>query len=171
MNYMKIKNIQALATNQLRADGLAILEAGLLAIDTRIAVKDAVSRTETALFIAGKVYSMSDFDRVRVVAIGKCAGDAVVALYEVIGENIYDGIVIDTRSQKMPSSFDLVLSEHVSQSIKVTKSHRVTAAGRSISCRPTRNRLRRERCRIPTRIRSGEVESGTATCSRSSQAT
>jgi len=109
---MKIKNIQALATNQLRADGLAILEAGLLAIDTRIAVKDAVSRTETALFIAGKVYSMSDFDRVRVVAIGKCAGDAVVALYEVIGENIYDGIVIDTRSQKMPSSVNLLVGSH-----------------------------------------------------------
>lgn len=96
-----VKNARALARTKLRRDALAILEAGLKAIDTRAAVKRAVSRRGTKLTVSGVVYDLARFKRVYVIAIGKAAFDAASELERILGSRITDGLVLDVKGGKL----------------------------------------------------------------------
>ena len=95
-----IKNYSEIATNSLHTDALEILEAGYGAILTKNAIHNVVVRNPDGIRIKDEYISFVDFTRVFVIAIGKCAVDAGLALEEILAENITDGIVLDIKAGK-----------------------------------------------------------------------
>lgn len=93
-----VKNRRTLATTSLRRDALAVLEAGLRAIDTRRAVRAAFRLRGPRLRIAGRSWDLSAYDHVYVVGIGKAAYDAASELDRLLGRRIDGGIVLDVKS-------------------------------------------------------------------------
>ncbi len=92
-----IKNYSELTTNSLRRDALDILEAGYGAILTKEAIRNVVKKDDGILQCKNESIHLSDYERVFVVAIGKCANDAGQALEDILGENLTDGIAIDVK--------------------------------------------------------------------------
>lgn len=92
-----IKNYDEIGTTSLRRDALDILEAGYRAILTKEAIHTAVVKTEEGISIQNENIRFSDYERIFVVGIGKCATDAGNALEEILGERITDGVVIDIK--------------------------------------------------------------------------
>ncbi|MCX6738755.1 MAG: DUF4147 domain-containing protein, partial [Candidatus Parcubacteria bacterium] len=92
-----IKNYSELTTNVLRRDALDILEAGYGAILTKEAIRNSVIKNNGMLQCKNESIHLSDYERVFVVAIGKCANDAGQALEDILEENLTDGVVIDIK--------------------------------------------------------------------------
>ena len=95
------KNYSSIATTGLRRDALAIVEAGLRAVETRAAVHQVVSLKQDVLKIGDKTFHLKSFRRVFVVGIGKAAFEAAKALEEILGDRIQDGIVLDVKQGKL----------------------------------------------------------------------
>ena len=93
-----IKNVDTFTITRTRADALTILEAGYASIDTGNAIRQHVSLEGKALTVGEHTFDLTCFDRLLVIAFGKCAVDASVVLEEILGDHITDGIVIDIRS-------------------------------------------------------------------------
>lgn len=96
---MIIKNFDQLASSSLRKQALLIAERGLEAIHTNGAVKQAVRfdvHTNT-LVVQGRPYDLSRAGRVLVVGFGKAAFEAVSTLYEILGERVDCGFVVDLK--------------------------------------------------------------------------
>jgi glycerate-2-kinase len=93
----KIKNLNALATNDRRLNLLKIAEAGYEAIDTKAAVARAVVLAGDQLTIAGQTYDLTKVNRLFVYGVGKCALDAAEVLEQLLGERLTGGRVIDLR--------------------------------------------------------------------------
>lgn len=81
-----------------RRDALSVVEAGLRAIDTRTAITTQVKRRGSVLTVGSHRWNLKDFSRVYVVAIGKAAADACLALERVLGARITDGIALDVKT-------------------------------------------------------------------------
>ncbi len=96
-----IRNYRRLATTGLRRDALAVLEAGLRAIDTKAAVERVCRRTGSKLSVDGRVWNLNDYDHVYVIAIGKAAADAGLALEKLLGDRIADGIALDVKKVRL----------------------------------------------------------------------
>ena len=95
------KNYSSIATTKLRKDALAIMEAGLHAIETRAAVHKVVSLKGDVLTIGKKSYRLKSFRRVYVIGIGKASLESAKALEEILGDRITDGIVLDVKKGKL----------------------------------------------------------------------
>ncbi len=85
----------------LRRAALEIAEAGLESIDTEKAVKRGVVLDGEILKVKGKEFDLVDFERVFVVAVGKCALEAGRALEDILGDRLTGGIVLDIRPGKL----------------------------------------------------------------------
>ena len=94
---MKIKNFQKLAVNDLRKKALKIAEAGLEAIDTQKVIRGRIKLQKNSLVIDQKTFSLKNTKNIYVVAIGKCAGEAALALEKVLGQKIKAGIALDVK--------------------------------------------------------------------------
>ncbi len=99
----KIHNGAHLASTTLRKDFLAIVDAGLGAIDTSQAIARSVVKTEGHLIIAGNRIDRDAIGRLIVIGVGKCAHGAARALEQVLGEDIDAGLVLDVH---MPEDCD-----------------------------------------------------------------
>lgn len=97
MEHSFIKNRTKLATTKLRTDAVEIIEAGLSAVDTKRVMHEAIVRNGNIISTDKKNIDLAQFDRVFVVAIGKCAVDAASVLDEVLGDKITGGIVLDVK--------------------------------------------------------------------------
>jgi glycerate 2-kinase len=95
---MRISNQAALSVTGLRADALAIAEAGLDAIDTAPAVRRAVRAARGALEVGGERLVPRPPGRLLLAAVGKCATAAAAALREVLGDRLDGGIVLDVEA-------------------------------------------------------------------------
>ncbi|MCX6715040.1 MAG: DUF4147 domain-containing protein [Candidatus Uhrbacteria bacterium] len=95
------KNYSALATTHLRRDALAIVEAGLRAIETQHAVNLVVSLKKDVLKIGEKTYKLKSYKRIFVVGIGKASLETAFALEKILGERITDGIILDVKKGKL----------------------------------------------------------------------
>ena len=95
-----INNLEQLVTSERRRDALAIIQAGMEAIDTQKVVKQTIVLEGDQLKIAGQTFNLRDFKRLRIIAFGKAASEATVALEEIIGDRIADGVVIDVTTQE-----------------------------------------------------------------------
>ncbi|MBI3589513.1 MAG: DUF4147 domain-containing protein [Candidatus Liptonbacteria bacterium] len=94
---MKIKNFQNLALTKTRKDALKIAEAGLEAIDTQKIIKEKIQLKKNSLVIDQKTFSLKGVKNIYVVAIGKCAGEASLALEKVLDKKIKAGIALDVK--------------------------------------------------------------------------
>ncbi len=95
--FVKIKNAESLATSDLRRSALLIAESGLRAIDTKTAVKKAVSIQGDHLCINESTCSIKAVKRIFVVGVGKCATEAAEALEDMLGDRLAGGIVLDVK--------------------------------------------------------------------------
>lgn len=93
----KIKNTSELATSQLRKDALRIAEAGLQAIDTQKIIKDKVKLQKNSLIVNEKKFQLKSIKNIYVIAIGKCAADASLALEKIFDKKIEAGIALDVK--------------------------------------------------------------------------
>lgn len=98
---MKIKNFDSLATSATRKIALQIIEAGLSAIDTQTVIKKNVQLNGEELLLCGEKYNLSSTKNIFVIAIGKCALDAGLALESLLGDFLAGGIVLDVRDGQL----------------------------------------------------------------------
>lgn len=96
--HRKIQNSQQLAENEMRKDALAMAEAALQAIDTTKATQHLVSASDGTLSIKDQSYDLSQYEHIYVVGVGKCSLEAAIAIEQIMGEYITEGIVVDVRS-------------------------------------------------------------------------
>ncbi|HUY62740.1 MAG TPA: DUF4147 domain-containing protein [Candidatus Paceibacterota bacterium] len=89
-----LRNFDALATSPLRADALAIAEAGYRAVDTRLAVSRKLLLDGDALCIGDARFPLAG-RRVFFVGIGKCAIAAAETVETLLGERLTGGIAFD----------------------------------------------------------------------------
>ncbi|HEY4478145.1 MAG TPA: DUF4147 domain-containing protein [Candidatus Paceibacterota bacterium] len=89
-----IKNFAELATSDNRKLALEIIEAGLEAINTERAVRNAIKLEGNNLTIEGQVFDLSKYKRIKVVGFGKASARAAVALEKVLGDKIKEGAII-----------------------------------------------------------------------------
>lgn len=92
---MKIQNSAAIATTKERQDLVAIMEAGLEAIDTKKAVTTHAKREGNRLTLAGKTFDLTKLGKIIVIGVGKCSSEAAAELEVILKDRITDGIVID----------------------------------------------------------------------------
>lgn len=97
-----VKNFDELAVTPARTSLLSIAEAGLQAIQTPRVVEREVSCDGDLLTIAGTAYDLTMYENLFVIGVGKCAGDAAMALESTLGERITDGAVLDVREAEQP---------------------------------------------------------------------
>ncbi len=95
-----INNWDTVATTPARRQALEIVEAGLNAIDTERAIRSSVSLQDEILRIGDTTVDLARFKRIRIVGFGKASCTAAVALEQVLGARIKDGIVIDVVGAK-----------------------------------------------------------------------
>ena len=100
MSMALINNLAQLATSSGRSDALAIVQAGLEAINTPRVVRQKVQLSGDQLKVADKVFNLSQFKRLRMIAFGKAASEATATLEEILGNRILDGVVIDVTTQE-----------------------------------------------------------------------
>jgi len=93
----KIKNFEVLAFSPEREDGLAILEAGLDAIDTRKIIRKKVHVEEDILFAGGTTYNLKEKKRVFLIGVGKCSIRAAEELEAILGERLEGGFILDVE--------------------------------------------------------------------------
>lgn len=89
-----IKNLEALAENDLRRDALEIAEAGYAAVDTGRAIERTLRVEKDGLHIQDKIYKLAD-RRVFFVGVGKCAFAAAKAVEKILGNTLTGGIALD----------------------------------------------------------------------------
>ncbi len=93
-----IKNKEELCSEntELRKDALAILEAGLAAIDTGRILRQKIKLEEGALNIDGQKVPIPQ--RIFFVGVGKCALDGARVIEDILGDHLTQGMVIDVRA-------------------------------------------------------------------------
>jgi len=150
-----IKNIDDLASTELRGDALNILEAGYEAIVTEKVVKDFVSVKGDIMHVKNKAsdINLSDYKRVFFIGIGKCAFDAGVVFEKMLGEKITDGIIIDVKggtlkklhshvgTHPLPSEENVAVTRSIVELIKGTTEEDlvvvvISGGGSSLLCLP-----------------------------------
>jgi glycerate 2-kinase len=85
----------------------AVIQAGLAAVDPRTAIQHAVKRQGNYLEAGGRTYDLEAYQRVLVVGFGKAAVPMSVAMEQVLGELLTDGLVI---SKHIESTLETGLS-------------------------------------------------------------
>ena len=89
-----IKNFTELATTPERKQVLNLLDVGLQAINTQEAIRRNIQLEGNILSVMGQSFDLSQFARIKVVGFGKASCDAAVALEEILGNKINQGVVI-----------------------------------------------------------------------------
>ena len=97
---MRIQNRDALAHTPLRAQALAVIEAGFAAIDTDAVVRRNVAIHNDSLSVGDKSFPLKDIRRLIVVGVGKCASEAAYTLEQLLGDRIDEGIVLDVHRKQ-----------------------------------------------------------------------
>ena len=77
----------------LRADALAIFQAGLCSVDSFSAVQKHLSLEKEILTVNGKTYPLSDYDNIYVLGTGKATAAMAQAVEEVLSERITAGFI------------------------------------------------------------------------------
>jgi len=108
---VKISNFNELAENDLRKAGLLIAEAGLQAIDTKEAIKQAVFLREGDLVVKDLKIPLSGFSRIFVVSVGKCALDAAFALKDIFGDRLNGGFAYGIKPEEIPG-IEVLVGDH-----------------------------------------------------------
>ncbi len=95
MEKVWIKNAAELAVTEARRKALQIVSAGLDSIDTSKIIKSAINLDGDILSVKGEKFDLKKFKRVIVVGFGKASAIAAYELEKILGNRIFDGVVID----------------------------------------------------------------------------
>jgi glycerate-2-kinase len=87
--------------NALRRDALAVLRAGLRAIKTRDAVRQACRLHGEILTVGKKRFDLARYRRIFVIGMGKASLESAKELEDLLGDRITDGIVLDVKRSKL----------------------------------------------------------------------
>ena len=86
-------------------------EAGLQAIDTKEAIKQAVFLREEDLVVKDLKIPLSGFGRIFMVSVGKCALDAASALKDIFGDRLDGGFAYGIKSEEIPG-IEVLVGDH-----------------------------------------------------------
>ncbi len=89
----------------------AILDAGLMAIDTKEAIVRRVRVDGELMYIDGRSWALPK-GKLYVLGAGKCSGDALVALRDVLGDRITVGFVIDVAPRYPSGTCEVAVGDH-----------------------------------------------------------
>jgi len=95
--WSSIKNrdqLLSVGDQHLRAEVLDIIEYAIQASNPYAAVKSLVSREKAVLTIGGEVYDLNGLGNVYVIGAGKATYPIAVALEEILGDDLSDGLVV-----------------------------------------------------------------------------
>lgn len=92
-----IQNWTEIATTQLRRDAMSILEIGHETVMTGRVLREQLRMEGDNICFGWDHVCLSDYDRVFVIAVGKCAVDAAKVLEDILGERVSDGVVLDVK--------------------------------------------------------------------------
>jgi glycerate-2-kinase len=92
----RIRNASVIGMTPARRDALALIEAGLDAIDTEAVVRRSVALTGDRIVIGGQVFPLADYRSVRIIGCGKAACDAAAAMEDILGDRVTSGTIIGT---------------------------------------------------------------------------
>lgn len=98
---MIIKNYFQIATTPERKKLLKILETGYQAIQINRILKKEIKRKGNKLIVQNKTFNLEKFERIAIVGIGKCALETGKYLEKILGKRIWNGIVLDLKSEKL----------------------------------------------------------------------
>ncbi len=90
-----IENNASLATTALRTDALALVEAGLTAINTEYRIQETIKLSDGVLTVGDRHYTVSDYDSIHVIGFGKASSKAAQAIETILGDALTGGIVLD----------------------------------------------------------------------------
>lgn len=96
-----IHNKELLAINPLREKAFKIIEAGLSAIDTREAIAKNFRIKKNFLFIKEKIYDLTKYRKIYLVAVGKDAYAAAIEIKKTLGDRLANGVVLSLRPEKI----------------------------------------------------------------------
>lgn len=96
-----VKNREALEVTPARIDALAILEAGLQAVKTGTVIKEQVTLKDGILSVKDVKIDLDRYERVLLIGFGKASGEAALAMEELLGDRIKDGVIIATALGKL----------------------------------------------------------------------
>ncbi len=125
-----ITNREQIAITPERELVLNIAEAGLNAIDTEGVIKQSIKLQDNLLTVKDQAFDLSKYKRVLVLGFGKASGKAAIALDEVLGDKITDGVVISLKKAEckhirgfvgthpLPSLENLQVAEQMAEMIK-----------------------------------------------------
>ncbi|PIR68571.1 hypothetical protein COU49_00215 [Candidatus Nomurabacteria bacterium CG10_big_fil_rev_8_21_14_0_10_35_16] len=94
MNEGLIKNFDELAIDENRKLILQVVEAGLVAINTRNVVLNSISLQDSLLGIQNQTFNLNEFKNIKIIGIGKASGEATLALEEILNSKITEGVII-----------------------------------------------------------------------------
>jgi glycerate-2-kinase len=129
----QIKNLDTIAFTAARRKVLDIVQAGVQSIDTIEVVKEKFVLDGDILSVCGKAYDLKKYKNIYVVGFGKASGRAVIAVEEVLGSRIADGLVISLTAAStehikvvagthpLPSPQNVVASEQILEICKKAK--------------------------------------------------
>ena len=95
---LKIKNLEKISLSPERKMVFQVIEEGLQAIDTKVAVKKAVKMDSENIFVGPDKFKISEIGKIIVIGVGKCAMQAVESINDVLGEKISAGVVLDIHA-------------------------------------------------------------------------
>jgi len=85
--------IETMNINKLKSDARTIFEAGLEAVDPEVAVHNHLKRSGDKLELNDKYYTLSDYENVYVIGMGKAAASMAKAVEDILGDELAAGIV------------------------------------------------------------------------------
>ena len=89
-----IKNYNEIATTPARKMALALVSAGLDAIETKSIIDKSVSLTGDILRVKDMEINLAEYGQIFIVGFGKAATEAALALENILGDKITEGAVI-----------------------------------------------------------------------------
>ncbi len=149
-----IKNFDALAKTPARRDALKILEAGLIAVRTDLAIRTKIKIKKNILFAGSRKYNLSKFKNIYVIGFGKAAHAAAGELEKILGSRLTGGIVLSVAGGKLkkiktligthplPSEQNISATGEIVEIIKKAESKDlviaiVSGGGSALLCRPS----------------------------------
>ena len=98
----KIVNFNELNSgNELRKVALRIAEAGLEAIDSAKAVREALRLEGNRIKVDEENFEIEKESKVLVIGVGKCAIEAAKAAEEILADTVTSGVVLDVRENNI----------------------------------------------------------------------
>lgn len=89
-----IMNSQARSIDFMRKDALAVLKAGIRAVEPGVAVKRYCRMEGDRLHVGQKAYNLSKIHRIYVIGVGKASASMAAAIEDILYEKITLGVVV-----------------------------------------------------------------------------